>query len=339
MGLLKNADAFFWQDEVCQETPRQAARWLRVPCVSAAWVYLKPRLRRLATGSIRNHKASIAVLIVGSIVSTEYYFWERHIEVTNPLRIGVATQLMDTMDTSLPIGSIEGARAAGRELVARAQLENELLYTDVQSFVCAEHMQRYRGSLDARTGNPIDVVTARVSFAGGVERYSDIHENNMLRASMSSVPGAWSEGEFGTLLRQTHALLATAPLVSRGEATFENRPAAMYRMTVRAEDSPWDLMIGGESFKIPFRTDVWVAKHTGQILRIERTSTAMPPGMGISQLRWSVTLEPVTLDGKTWLLPKTGKYEVAYASSKRRDWNEMTFSDYQRYGSRAILHF
>jgi hypothetical protein len=61
--------------------------------------------------------------------------------------------------------------------------------------------------------------------------------------------------------------------------------------------------------------------------------------MGISELRWSVTLERVDLNGKTWLLPKTGEYDVLYEKTGRREWNLMNFSGYHRYGSEVALRF
>lgn len=312
--------------------------------LSAGWVHLRPRLRRpqgtRGPGG-RNRKLPIAVAIIGTVATGGYIAWQRHIDETNPLHIGVGPHIIAKSESPniVPLPGTDTAPTPGRDLLARAQLENELLYTDLQSFVCNESIQRYRGPLDSDTGRPVDTVTAKVSFEDGVERYSDIFQNRRARPSLSSIPGAWSEGEFGTLLRQTHALLGTQTVKLKGDSTMDDQAAAIYTIDVDAQDSPWSLMISGRPYKIPFRTDVWVSRETGRILQIERTSTSIPPGMGISELRWSVKLDPVQLSDKTWLLPKSGEYEVQYADSKRREWNVMTFSDYQRYGSRVILHF
>jgi len=294
---------------------------------------------RKSVVAARSRQLSISVLIVVLLCGTAYYLGMRHAQ-TAP-RIGGGMPVAHPISKSaagVPIAP-DLKSGSGSDLLARAQLENELLYTDLQSFVCDERINRFKGRLNGGTQRQIDIVTARVSFENGVEHYSDIRENSKQRAQMSSIPGAWSEGEFGTLLRQTHALLGTQPVSLKGETTLEGTPAAIYTIDVAAQDSPWDLIIGGQSYKIPFHTDVWVSKATGQILKIQRTSDSIPPGMGISELRWSVTLDPVELDGKAWLLPKSGEYEVQYADAGRREWNVMTFSDYQRYGSRVVLHF
>lgn len=292
-----------------------------------------------AAKAARSRKLQVSVLVAALLCGSAYYLGERHAGLTRSAGTGPLVHTVTKLAApGIPIAP-DLKSGPGADLLARAQLENELLYTDLQSFVCDEQINRFKGRLSGETQRKIDTVTARVSFENGVEHYTDIRENSKQRAQMSSIPGAWSEGEFGTLLRQTHALLGTQPVALKGETTFEGKPAAIYTIDVPAADSPWDLIISGRSYKIPFHTDVWVSRATGKILKIQRTSDSIPPGMGISELRWSVTLDPVELDGKTWLLPKSGEYEVQYADAGRREWNVMTFSDYQRYGSRVVLHF
>jgi hypothetical protein len=233
----------------------------------------------------------------------------------------------------------ELAAVSGTEPLAKVRLANELLYSDLQSFVCNERMDRYRGALGGVEGRRIDTVLTRVSFENGVEHYTDIRQNNRSRAHISNISGAWSEGEFGTLLRQTQALLGSQVVLFQAETELNGVATVLYRFEVSEQDSPWDLEVEASHYHLPFRTDVWVSQSSGQILKIERTSTAIPLETRISQVRWSVSLEMVELNGKTWLLPAAGEYEVSYEESNRREWNLMSFSDYHRYGSEVALHF
>lgn len=242
-------------------------------------------------------------------------------------------------DNSLPVAPPFETNSAPGDLLARAKLENELLYTELQSFVCSEQMQRYQGHLDGANPHRIDTVNTQVSFENGIESYTDIHQDSHVRASLSSIPGAWSEGEFGTLLRQTRALLATQPLSLQATGDLDGVQAAVYSFEISGNDSPWELAVGSQQYRVPFRTQVWVSKSSGQIMKIERASTAMPPDTGISEIQWSVVLKPVELNEKTWLLPKTGEYSVLYARANHREWNLINFSDYHRYASRSVIHF
>ncbi len=228
---------------------------------------------------------------------------------------------------------------SGPDLLTRVRAANELLYSDLKNIVCAEQIERYRGTLTGTELRRIDTVQSKVSFENGAEHYTEIRRNDKSVPNLSSLSGAWSEGEFGTLLRQTETLLSSQPVLFRMDTELNATPAALYSFEVSQEDSPWDLEVDSMDYRIPFHTEVWVSRSSGQILQIERTSTNVPVATGISQVRWSVKLETVELNGKSWLLPKTGEYSVSYADSQRREWNLMSFSGYRRYGSEVTLSF
>lgn len=225
------------------------------------------------------------------------------------------------------------------DFLARVKAANEALYSNLQSFVCNEEMDRFKGSFSGDNARRVDTVTTKLSFESGVERYSDIFQDKRSRTSIASVAGAWSEGEFGTLLQQTQILLNTQPVLFRMNTTLEGRAAAVYEVQISEENSPWDLEVEHHHYKIPFRTEIWVSQATGQIMRIVRITSGIPSKIGISEIRWGVTLQEVQLNDRSWLLPKTGSYVVLYAGSDRREWNELTFSGYQRYGAETALRF
>ncbi len=260
---------------------------------------------------------------------------------TNCLASDLADPANDAPSPSATAGALKPDSTAfgNPDLLPRIQAANEDLYTALQSFVCQEEIQRFKSRLNGDNVRPIDTLSAKLSFENGTEQYTDIRQNTRQLASISNVGGAWSIGEYGTLLRQTQMLLDTHPPVFRMYADFEGSSAAMYQLEVSEQDSPWDLLVRSEHFRIAFRTQIWVSLATGQILKIERSSLSVPPQMGISEIRWGVTLKPVELNGRTWLLPQTGDYEVLYVQSGRREFNVMTFSAYRRYGSEVALRF
>ncbi len=252
---------------------------------------------------------------------------------------GAPSSIPAQADDGLPIAPSAGLSSSPGDLLARAKLENELLYTDLQSFVCSEQIERYRGHLNGDSMHRIDTVSAQLSFENGIENYTDIYQDSHSRPALSSIPGAWSEGEFGTLLRQTRALLSTQPVSVQATPDLNGVPAVMYSFDISGNDSPWDLTLTSKQYRVPFRTAVWVSKSSGQIMKIARTSTAMPPDSGISEIQWSVVLHPSEMGGKTWLLPSTGEYSVLYEHANRREWNVINFSNYHRYASRSVIHF
>lgn len=225
------------------------------------------------------------------------------------------------------------------DILARARAANADLYASLQSFVCREQIERFEGSLSTAKTRRLDTVTANLSFENGIEHYSEVRQDNRLRTSLSNLSGAWSEGEFGTLLLQTEMLLKTQAAAFQTLADLGGVATAVYYFDVPEEISPWDLEVSGQHYRLPFRTEVWISQQTGEILKIARVSLRIPLETRISAVEWQVMLGPVELNGKQWLLPKAGRYSVVYEQTNRREWNVLNFSDYRRYGSEVALRF
>jgi hypothetical protein len=225
------------------------------------------------------------------------------------------------------------------DILERARLVNEDVYSALQSFVCNEEINRFRGNLTGQSVKPLDKVTAKLSFERGVEQYSDVYQNNRQRPGISSLVGAWSEGEYGTLLIQTQQLLSTQKVEFETFADVKGEQTAVYRFDVASEDSPWDLEVAGHHYRLAFTTKVWIAVNSGEILKIDRTSLGIAPETRISEIQWGITLDRVGMNGKTWLLPTTGTYAVLYNEAKRKEWNTISFSNYRRYGAETALKF
>jgi len=263
-----------------------------------------------------------------------------------PLRIHVKSALLCCVFLSGPFSwaraSADSASRVARnevEILNKALYANDELYAQLKSFVCHEEIQRYKSATDGRPGRILDTISANLSFENGVEHYSNIYQDNHPRPSITQISGAWSEGEFGTLLLQTEKLLTTERARSQGMVDVDGVPAAIYSFRVGAEGSPWDFQVSGRHYQLPFQTDVWISVATGEMLKIARTAVDIPQEVHIAEVEWSVTLQPVDLNGKQWLLPKSSRYSVLYSESNRREWNDMTFSGYKRYGSEVALRF
>ena len=238
----------------------------------------------------------------------------------------------------LPLAAPAELGDPGPNILPKAADANDQIYANLQSFVCNEEIKRFKGA-GADEGKQIDTVTVKLSFENGTEHYSNVRQNKRTRPALSSVGGAWSEGEFGTLLRQTQFLLSTRTPLFERHSEVNGIAAAIYDMDVASGESPWDLKVKSQHYRVPFHTRVWVSDTEGEILKIERVSTMLPEPMGISEIRWNVQLKPVELNGRTWLLPDTGVYTVIYDNADHREWNVMRFSDYQRYGSEVAIRF
>jgi hypothetical protein len=211
------------------------------------------------------------------------------------------------------------------DLLYRAEAVNDHLFDTLKSFVCQETIERFRGTLQSPASRPLDTVTSTVSFENGSEHYSGIKQDNRPRATLASISGAWSEGEFGTLLRQTRQLLAVEPATFQNLEQLNGDWTAIYEFDVSAADSPWDLVIDSRESHVPFHCRIWISVKSGEILRVFRRSKFIPGDSRISEIQWTVSLRSVAMNGANWLLPVAGEYAVSYEGLNRRDWNRLTF--------------
>jgi hypothetical protein len=172
------------------------------------------------------------------------------------------------------------------------KVTNEAAFHSIQSFVCQEEIERHRGRSGAEGGKHVDTITTLVSFENGVEQYSDIRRKNRPLKDLAMLDGAWSKGELGTLLKQTQ-LLFPGRQIFEGEEKGPDGYVAVYSFDVPSGSNPWDLEVGGQHYHIAFHTRIWVSESSHLIARIERTSMQMPANLGITEIRWGVTLPPV----------------------------------------------
>jgi hypothetical protein len=212
---------------------------------------------------------------------------------------------------------------------------NYHLHDSMESFVCQERIDRFRDKRDHR----IDTITAKLSVESGVEKYIDLKRNNRKLRDLAAISGAWSKGEFLTLLKLTEKELLGAPQVSfEGKERLGERYAAIYEFAVPLSESSWDLLVSGKWYEVAFRTRVWILESSSQIVKVQRISTEIPAALGISEIRWEVMLNEIDVDGRLRLLPETAEYDVLYSDS-HRFWNSMKFFEYHHYGADVSIHF
>ncbi len=272
--------------------------------------------------------------LVGFAVVMSYAF------ATNSLAADVSASVEETQPARQVFGEQKVLTPLdSADLLRQAQSANDEFFSSLQSFVCDENVSRTRENLRQMKTRSLDTLTTRVSFENGQEQYSEVRKNGLKLPDLSAAGGAWSEGEFGTLLHQTQQLLKTQPVVFQGNGEGNEIPVTYVSFDVAQEVSPWILIVEGRSYRIPFHTEVGMETTSGHILSVKRTTAELPRELLISEIEWSVKMGPTSLAGASWLLPVEGEYAVSYANSHRRERNQMTFTNYRRYGSEVALRF
>lgn len=206
-------------------------------------------------------------------------------------------------------------------------------YASLKDFTCKEQIERYRGSVRNPRSHKIDVITSQLSYHGDSEHYANIRQNDKPLNEIGSLSGAWSQGEYGTILHETMKALDSRVVTFVSFHDLDGAAAAVYSFDYTATDSPWDISVGGTHYSVPFLCQIWASASTGDVMRIERIAHDVPPSTGISVVNWAAVFGPTSVDGKILWLPAKAIYSVSYLNSDRHDWNQIAFSEYKPVGT------
>lgn len=235
--------------------------------------------------------------------------------------------------------SVRANTESSADLLGRIIVSASQIYEDLVNFVCREDIERFKGATRNPAGHKLDVITSTVSYDRDAEHYTDIYQNNKPLNRIRGLSGAWSEGEYGTLLGETLKALKSKKIGSVSYSALDGAPAVAYCFDYSADDSPWEIDVSGHHYLLPFRGQVWASPATGQVLRVDRIAMDVPQQTGIAGVNWSVSFGTQIADQRPFWLPTKAVYSVSYLDGGRREWNLIAFSKYRRYGSDVVVRF
>ena len=160
----------------------------------------------------------------------------------------------------------------------RKATEAALEFTEsLPNYVCQEMMSRAESSSQPANWSPMDVVSVEVVYENGRENYRNLAVNGKATSKkMEELGGAWSTGEFGTVLIDLFSPATAAEFQSRGESRIAGLTAKLYDFSVERGNSHWTLHFGSQSYEPAYGGRVWIDPQTGRVLRIEMQAHELP---------------------------------------------------------------
>jgi hypothetical protein len=213
------------------------------------------------------------------------------------------------------------------------------MFNEVANVICREDVKRFKSERGGAE-RQVDEIQTQVTVEDGAERYSFVLQNNRKRSRMADIGGAWSEGEYATFLGEAHRVLSSDRFISTAYLTDLNgTQAAVFPFEMNESDTSWDFKVSSRHYALAFQGELWISTETGEVLRIRRIATQMDPATGIAEVDWTVDFAPVSIGGRTLSLPAKALYGITYLHDQGREWNAMSFSSYQRFGSDAVIRY
>ena len=242
-------------------------------------------------------------------------------------------------------GSVEDASRApiptGDDMVVNDARDAASVFTaGLPNFVVEQATTRYQGTGYPTSWRAMDVVTCEVASVNGKEDYRKIKINGRPTNGKPEDSGSWSTGEFTITLEDVLAYSTAANFTKRGEDRIAGRPAYVYDLSVRKDNSHWILVsTNGRQYSPAYKGSLWIDKETRRVLRIEQIAQGMPRDFAYDKAESIIEYGFVAIEGKSFLLPVHGENMACETGTRNCSRNVIEFRNYRKFGAESSVSF
>jgi hypothetical protein len=231
-------------------------------------------------------------------------------------------------------------RGAGDDLIRKAT-DAALDFTEsLPAYVCQEMMTRYQGQGNPVRWSAIDVVTMNLVYENSKEDYRDIQVNGKPRKSLEETGGAWSTGEFGTVLIGLFSPATAADFKFQRDSRVNGISAKVYDFSVQKEHSAWSIHMGSQSYDPAYKGSVWIDPSNGRVMRIEMQAYGFPGSFPADHVESATDYQYIRLgDAKQYLLPVHAETLTCQRGSDICSRNTIDFRNYHKYSGESSITF
>ncbi len=208
------------------------------------------------------------------------------------------------------------------------------------NFLCQQSTTRYVEQSRSEGFQPVDVVTAKVLYEDGHEKYSEITVGGRrTNKSMMEIGGTTSTGEFASVLSGLFEEGARTEFKFYQSTTVAREPAAIYDFKVALRNSNWTIQVGGQTLRPAYSGSVWVDKATAQVRRIEMQADNVPKDFPDDTIASAVDYEEIPLGTTKFLLPVHAENLSCQRGSTICSKNAIDFRDYHKYSGESTIEY
>ncbi|HUP04393.1 MAG TPA: DUF5666 domain-containing protein [Bryobacteraceae bacterium] len=215
-------------------------------------------------------------------------------------------------------------------------------FTDsLPNYVCQEMVTRYTSDSTPANWQAQDIVTTEVVYENGQEQYKNITVGGKpFKGSMDDTGGAWSTGEFGTILVNLFNPGTAAQFRYAGDSRAGHVLAKKYDFSVAHENSHWTVNVASQQYVPGYTGSVWIDPATGRVLRLEMAAHGFPQGFPTDHVESATDYDYVRLGGvQQFLLPVHSETLTCETGSNQCDRNAIDFRNYRKFEGDSTITF
>lgn len=222
--------------------------------------------------------------------------------------------------------------------IERAKSEAEGFLTGLPNYVCQENTTRYVS--EGKSGwHALDVVSLDLVYQDGKEDYRNVAINGKPWKKPVEESGAWSTGEFGTVLRDLFSPATNAKFKYVKDSTASGLPAHMYDFVVERPNSHWRVTVVAQSIFPAYKGSIWLDKKDARPLRIEMQATNIPAEFPEDAVESAVDYGFVSLGSQKFFVPLKAEVLSCRRGENSCDKNVIEFRNYHKYTGQSDIIF
>ena len=226
------------------------------------------------------------------------------------------------------------------DIIESTKEATDKLIDNMPSFIVQQNTTRYFSNTFPAQWRALDVVGADVVSVDGKEDYRNITINGKPSNRPVEKSGAWSTGEFVTVLENMLSPYTAAAFRKSTDDNIGGRPAYTYNFRVQQENSDWNIISEFGAKATPSYTGtMWIDKETFNIMRIEQQAGPMPPDFDFDKAETVVEYGFVRIDNKSYALPVHSEVLTCARGSAQCTKNEINFQNYKKFTADSTIIF
>lgn len=207
------------------------------------------------------------------------------------------------------------------------------------NFVCAQHTTRFVSENHGKDWRAVDLLSVDVVYDGGREKYEHLAINGKPSNKPAEESGAWSTGEFGTVLEDLFSPSTAARFRYSTSDRIAGFEASVYKFDVERPHSHWRVVYRSQYIFPAYRGTIWLDKKTARVLRLEMQATDIPKDFLADTTESAVDYEMVSLGAQKFLLPVHAEVLTCQRGTTVCDKNVIEFRNYHKFTGESNIIF
>jgi hypothetical protein len=227
-----------------------------------------------------------------------------------------------------------------KEFIEKARGVAVAYIESLPNYVCQEFATRYVSETRNPSWNVVDVVSAEVVYENHKESYRNVAINGKATKKAPEESGAWSTGEFGTILKNLFEPASDAEFRYAEGDTIAHLPASVYKFAVERQRSNWKIWTTGQYIIPGYKGSVWLDKANANALRIEMQAVKIPEEFPLISVESAIDYQYISLGTPDkFLLPVRAEVLSCERGSNRCERNVIEFRNYHKFTGESTIKF